>query len=93
MLVVKSDSNRSTSPPKVGLGMLLYQAYGQYSDTPPARPTSNDVWVYDIPSAQWSVLSTTNKINSLAEGAAAIVPSAGSEGSQKAFYFGGHIDE
>lgn len=73
--------------------LQLYQAYGQYSDTPPARPTSNDVWVYDIPSAQWSVLPTTNKVNSLAEGAAAVVPSAGSGGSQKAFYFGGHIDE
>lgn len=99
--LVRADSNSSTSPPQTALGMMwtnanssqLYTAFGEYSDTPPARPSANNVWVYDIPSNKWGIVASSASVNAAAEGAMAVVPGAGSSVSQKAFYFGGHVDE
>lgn len=99
--VVQSDNDNSNAPPKVALGALvsnsdgssLYQYFGQFSDTPPADPTANELWQYSIHDHQWSTVQTTgDNIDRVAEGAGALAPSVGTNGEPVAFYFGGHED-
>lgn len=99
--VVQSDRNSSDAPPAVALGALasngdgsiLYQYFGQFSDTPPEDPTSNRLWQYSIPERVWSPVDVTgDPMNRVAEGASALVPSVGTNGEPVSYYFGGHED-
>lgn len=75
-------------------GSALYTFFGQFSDTPPAKPTSNALWKFDIASNGWSTVQTSglDSIDRVAEGAGVVVPNVGTDGEPVAYYFGGHLD-
>lgn len=92
-------------PPAVANGYLwhsydtLYLYGGIFSDSPPAEPTDQSLWSYDIESGRWTEhdnLRTSPGNNSEAEnqpvqrsgeGAGVSVPELG-----RGYYFAGHLD-
>ena len=100
-IVYADHSSGNNVPPKVALGALwsssdgssLYQSFGEFSDTPAATPTTNQMWQFHISSNAWSGQTLPQGMVRPAEGAVALAPGAGSNGQPMAYYFGGHIDE
>jgi hypothetical protein len=88
-------------PPAVASGALwastdgkyLYQFGGEFSDTPPASPTTQLMWKYDIAAASWSSISTGgDQVTRPAEGATCVIPGQGTNDNGLGVYLGGHLD-
>lgn len=89
------------NPPALALGALfsdrqgenLYLIGGQTSDTPVVTPPETAIWRFDVGRGSWSSPSTSGQtLRRAAEGAAAIVAGAGSDGQPIAIQGFGHVD-
>lgn len=87
------------NPPAVALGALwpsadnhsLLAYGGSFSDSPNVAPDSEPLWSFDTAAASWSSVNAAGSdVLRASEGAAEIVPDAGTSGEPAAFYAGGH---
>lgn len=101
LTLVLKDNGNPYSPPAVSLGALwssadgskLYLWGGQFADNPYVSPGPMNTFEYNLLSNSWRSINTLgDSVLRTSEGAAAIVPDLGSNGSPAAFYFGGHLD-
>ncbi|KAA1135319.1 hypothetical protein PGTUg99_009622 [Puccinia graminis f. sp. tritici] len=99
--LVEKDNSNPYSPPAVSLGALwasadgqqLYLWGGQFADNPAVNPGPMNTYLYSIPNRSWKSINTTgDSVLRPSEGASALVPGIGSNGSPMAYYFGGHLD-
>lgn len=79
------------------IGTVSIDYGGYFSDNPSVAPDANKLYRFNIPSNSWSAVDTNgDTVTRVAEGAAAVVPAAGNNGSSESdptfFYFGGHLD-
>lgn len=86
-------------PPAVALGALwpaadnrtLLSYGGSFSDSPNVAPDSEPLWSVDPGVSSWSAVNAAGTdVLRASEGAAEIVPGAGTSGGPAAFYAGGH---
>ena len=99
--LVQADTGNDYNPPRTSLGAMfssgdgedLFYYGGYFSDNPTVEPDAQRLFRYNIPSKNWSPVTTSgDTVTRVAEGASGVTPPTTEGGDPNWYYMGGHLD-